>query len=71
MYYKALFVITFSHKLHQKGPEDLQTHICGVSDLREDKRVKKGLISCLEASSGSPGTPKMLHAAHLALMQVC
>lgn len=31
----------------------------------------KGLISCLESSSGSPGTPKLLHAAHLALAQVC
>lgn len=71
MYYKALCYVTFPHKRHQKGPEALQIHTCNVSGLGEDKGVKKDLFSCLEASSGTPGTLELLCAAHPAFGQVC
>lgn len=71
MYYKALCYVTFPHKRHQKGPEVLQTHNCNVSGLGEDKGVKKDLFSYLEASSGSPGTLELLHAAHPVFELVC
>lgn len=71
MYYKALWSVTFPHKCHQKGPEALQTHTCNISGLGEDKGVKKDLFSYLEASSGSPGTLELPHAAHPAFGQVC